>query len=255
MRAVVCRRLAEDFGQVAVDDAWPDPVAGRGQVLVRVAAASVNYPDLLMCQGRYQYRPDPPFVPGMNLAGTVAALGADVTGFAVGDRVAGSVRTGAFAELAAVDAGQLRAVPAALSLAVAAAYPSAYLTAYVALVRRANLQAGETLLVHGAAGGVGLATVDLGRILGARVIATSASADKRAALAAYGADHVLDVSGDFAAEVKALTEGRGADVVFDPVGGDVFDQSARCTAFDGRLLIIGFTGGRFATLATNYALI
>ena len=255
MRAVVCRRLAEDFGQVAVDDAWPDPVAGRGQVLVRVAAASVNYPDLLMCQGRYQYRPDPPFVPGMNLAGTVATLGADVTGLAVGDRVAGSVRTGAFAEMAAVDAGQLRAVPAALSLAVAAAYPSAYLTAYVALVRRANLQAGETLLVHGAAGGVGLATVDLGRILGARVIATSSSADKRAALAAYGADHVLDVSCDFAAEVKALTEGRGADVVFDPVGGDVFDQSARCTAFDGRLLSIGFTGGCFATLATNYALI
>ena len=217
MRAVVCRRPPGRPG--GVDD-LADPVAGRGQVLVRVQPPASTIPTVGMCQGAINTVPIL-FVPG-NLAGTVAAC-ADVIGF-VGDRVAGSVRTGAV-ELAAVDAGQLRAVPACRGRG--GGLPVGLFDGLWALVRRANLQAGETLLVHGAAGGVGLATVDLGRILGARVIVTSASASKRAALA-----HLLDVSGDFA-RGQGPDRGRGADVVFDPVGGDVLVQSARCTAFDG----------------------
>ena len=175
--------------------------------------------------------------------------------FATGDAVAGSVRCGAFAEFVVSSPAQLHRMPPSLGYAAASAYPSAYLTAYVSLVRRAALQPGETLLVHGAAGGVGLATVDLGRILGARVIATASSAEKLAFLEDYGADHVINVNGGFREEVKALTDGRGADVIFDPVGGDVFDESTRCIAFDGRLLVIGFTSGRIANVATNIPLI
>ena len=254
MRALICAGITDDLQDVALAE-WPMPMPNADQVLIKVSAASVNFPDILMCQGLYQYRPEVPFIPGMNVAGVVTALGAHVTGFAVGDRVAGSAKTGGFAEFAAIDQSQLRIIPAAVSMSVAAAFPSAYLTAYVALVRRANLQAGETLLVHGASGGVGLAAVDLGRILGARVIATSGSAEKRDILRAYGVDHCLDAGKPFAAEVKALTDGRGADVIFDPIGGDVFDQSVRCIGFDGRLLVVGFMAGRFATLATNLALI
>ena len=155
---------------------------GPDEVLVRVRAASINFPDILMCQGKYQFKPELPFVPGMNFAGDVVALGDGAVGFAVDDAVAGSVRCGAFAEYTVAPAKSLHRKPQVMSYAVAAAYPSAYLTAYVSLVRRAALQTGETLLVHGAAGGVGLATVDLGRILGARVIATASSAEKLAFL-------------------------------------------------------------------------
>lgn len=254
MRALVCSGIADALQNLAISDC-PVPLPAASQVQLKVSAASVNYPDILMCQGRYQHRPDMPFIPGMNVAGEVTAVGAAVTGFQLGERVAGSAKTGGFAEFAVIDSDQLRHIPAAVSMPVAAAFPSAYLTAYVALVRRGNLQPGETLLVHGASGGVGLAAVDLGRILGARVIATSGQAEKRQILTAYGADHCLDANAPFAAEVKALTDGRGADVIFDSIGGDVFDQSTRCIAFDGRLLVIGFMAGRFATLATNIALI
>ncbi|MEX1250868.1 MAG: NADPH:quinone oxidoreductase family protein [Hyphomonas sp.] len=253
MKALVCSALAPDYAGVALEERdLPEP--GPGEVRVRIKAASLNFPDLLMTEGKYQLKPELPFVLGMEFSGAVDALGAGVSGFAVGDAVVGGNRIGAFAECAVVPAAGLRRKPEAISFAAAASYGAAYLTAYVALVRRGNLQPGETLLVHGASGGVGLAAVDAGRLLGAKVIATSASEAKRKILAEYGADHVLPDKG-FREAVKELTGGRGADVIYDPVGGDVFDESVRCIAFDGRLLIIGFTSGRIPSVTVNMPLI
>jgi NADPH:quinone reductase len=254
LRAFICRALSDDLSGCAVADI-PPPVARRGEVLVAVKATSVNFPDILMCQGKYQFKPDPPFVPGIDVAGVVIGLGEGVTNFALGDKVVGGARLGGFAEYAVLAASGLRLKPANLIWAQAAAYPAAYLTAYVALVCRANLQAGETLLVHGAAGGVGLAACDLGLHLGANIIATSASDDKLKTLNQLGFEHTINVTSGFKDKVKALTQGRGADVIFDPVGGIVFNESVRCIAFDGRLLTIGFTSGCIPTLSANMALI
>jgi NADPH:quinone reductase len=254
MRALVCGAITDDLSGVGIETV-PIPTPGAGQALIRVAAASINFPDILLCQGKYQLKLEPPFTPGMNLAGEVMALGDGVQGPGVGAQVVAAVRHGAFAEYALAEAESLQLVPGAMSMAEAAAYPSAYLTAYVSLVRRANLQPGEVVLVHGASGGTGLATLELAKILGATVIATSANDVKLDALREYGADHLINLTEGFADKVKDLTGGRGADVIYDPVGGDVFDESTRCINFDGRLLVIGFTSGRFATLRTNHALI
>lgn len=253
MKALVCRALEPDYAGVAIEDR-PLPEPGAGEVRVRIKAASLNFPDLLMTEGKYQMKPDLPFIMGMEFAGIVDAAGDGVQGLAPGDEVAGGNRIGAFAEYAAVPAAALRKKPAALSFAAAASYGAAYLTAYVALVRRGDLKSGETLLVHGASGGVGLAAVDVGRLLGAHVIATSGSAEKRRKLEEYGIEHVLPDAG-FRERVKELTGGRGANVIYDPVGGDVFDESVRCIAFDGRLLVIGFTSGRIPSVGVNMPLI
>jgi NADPH2:quinone reductase len=255
MRALVVEALAPDFGGCAVREI-PTPRPGPGEVLVRVRAASVNFPDLLMTRGEYQFKPPLPFTPGLDLAGEVAALGEDVTSLAVGDAVVGGARLGGFAEYAVLSANALKPKPERLSFAEGAAYGAAYLTAYVALVRRARLEPGEWVLVHGAAGGVGLAAVDMAKALGARVIATSASDDKLARVQAlYDPDAVVNVTGGFRDRVKAITGGHGADVIYDPVGGDVFDESVRCVAFDGRLLVIGFASGRIPTVSVNMPLI
>lgn len=254
MRALVCHRLSDDFSGVDIQDV-PKPEPGPGEVLIAVRATSINFPDLLLCQGKYQLKLEPPFTPGMDMSGTIAALGEGVTGFTVGDDVCGGARFGGFAEFAIVSAEGLQKKPANMSFDEAASYSAAYLTAYVALVRRGNLRAGETLLVHGASGGVGMAAVDVGKLLGATVIATGGSDEKLAKVKAYGADHVINTRDGFRETVKTLTDGRGADVIYDPVGGDVFDESVRCIAFDGRLLVIGFTSGRIATVATNMPLI
>ncbi len=255
MKALVVEALAEDFSRVALKDV-PLPQPGVGEVRVKVEAASLNFPDLLMLKGQYQFKPEPPFVSGMDFAGRVDAVGESVAGLAPGQRVAGGAKTGAFAAFAIAQAGSLAVVPDHFAMPMAAAYPAAYTTAYVALVERAQLRAGETLLVHGASGGVGMATIDVGRLLGARVIATTGSIEKITALKAYGAEEAIVLGpGGFREQVKALTGGRGADVIFDPVGGDVFDESTRCIAFNGRLLVIGFAGGRIADLKTNIALI
>ncbi|MEM7661028.1 MAG: NADPH:quinone oxidoreductase family protein [Pseudomonadota bacterium] len=254
MKAFVCHALSDDLSGTGIADIdMPDP--GPGEVRLKVEAASVNFPDILICEGKYQLKLDPPFTPGMDMAGTVDAIGEGVDTLKVGDAVAGGARFGAFAEYANAPAAGLQPKPDNMSFAEAAAYPAAYLTAYVALVRRANLKAGETLLVHGASGGVGLAAVDVGKLLGAHVIATSASDEKLEKVVAHGADHALNVTQGFKDRVKALTGGRGADVIYDPVGGDVFDESVRCIAFEGRLCVIGFTSGRIADLPTNMALI
>ncbi|MCA3694600.1 NADPH:quinone oxidoreductase family protein [Aquidulcibacter sp.] len=254
MRAFVCHAITDDLtGTGLADLAMPEPRAG--EVLIAVRATSVNFPDILMCQGKYQFKPDPPFVPGLDCAGEIVALGEGVTDWSLGDEVIGGARMGGFAEFVALPAAAIQKKPPNLSWEEAAAFQAAYLTAYVALVRRANLQAGETLLVHGAAGGVGLAAVQLGLHMGARVIATSASSAKLQALRALGVEHTVLVQDGFREAVKALSDGRGADVVFDPVGGDVFDESVRCMAFDGRLLVIGFTSGRIPTVSVNMPLI
>ncbi|MEM1035961.1 MAG: NADPH:quinone oxidoreductase family protein [Pseudomonadota bacterium] len=254
MRALVCEAITDDLSGVAVRDVdRPEP--GTGEVLIRVKAASINFPDILLCQGKYQLKLEPPFTPGMDMAGEVVALGADVEGFEIGEAVCGGARFGGFAEYAIVSAAGLQKKPENLSFEAASSYSAAYLTAYVALVRRGRLAAGETLLVHGASGGVGMAAVDVGKLLGATVISTGGHDDKLDKVLEYGADYVINTGGGFREKVKALTGGRGADVIYDPVGGDVFDESVRCIAFDGRLLVIGFTSGRIANVATNMLLI
>lgn len=254
MRALVCHALSDDFSGVDVREVdRPDP--GPGEVLIKVHATSINFPDLLLCQGKYQLKLEPPFTPGMDLAGTIEALGDSVEGFKIGDEVCGGARFGGFADYAIASADGLQKKPDNFSFEEAASYSAAYLTAYVSLVRRGRLQAGETLLVHGASGGVGMAALDVGKLLGATVIATGGNDEKLAKVKAYGADHVINTSGGFRERVKELTGGRGADVIYDPVGGDVFDESVRCIAFDGRLLVIGFTSGRIASVSTNMPLI
>ncbi|MDG2520181.1 NADPH:quinone oxidoreductase family protein [Caulobacter segnis] len=255
MRALVVESLGQDYAGCAVREV-PTPQPGAGEVLVRVRAASINFPDLLMTRGEYQLKPPLPFTPGLDLAGEVADLGEGVASFAVGDAVVGGARLGGFAEYAVLSAAGLKPKPERLSFAQAAAYGAAYLTAWVSLVRRARLQPGEWVLVHGAAGGVGLAAVDLAKALGARVIAASASDEKLAILQAeYAPDAVVNVTGGFRERVKAITGGRGADIIYDPVGGDIFDESCRCVAFDGRLLVVGFTSGRIPNVDANIPLI
>jgi NADPH2:quinone reductase len=254
MRALVVEALAPDYAGCVVKEI-PIPEPGPGEVRIKVRAAAVNFPDLMQTRGEHQHKPPVPFVPGMELAGEIDAVGEGVTAFKAGDAVAGGGR-GGMAEYAVLPAAGLRKKPAGLSFSQAAGYPVAYLTAYVGLVRCGRTEPGEWVLVHGAAGGVGLAAVDLARILGAKVIAASASDDKLAVLEReYAPDAVVNVTGGFRERVKELTGGRGADVIYDPVGGDVFDESIRCIAFGGRILSIGFTSGRLPVLPVNIALI
>ncbi len=260
VKAVLCEAIADDIGSVALRDVTvpaPDP----GQVQVRLKACAINFPDLLMIQGKYQFKPPLPFAPGGEAAGDVVACGEGVEDFAPGDAVVLGIRYGGFAELVNADVAAVRPKPAGMSYAEAAAYQTTYLTAYVALKARGNLQPGETLLVHGATGGVGLAAVELGKHFGATVIATGGRDDKLAVVKARGADHVINYTqpdgslGGFREEVKALTDGRGADVIYDPVGGDVFDESMRCINWGGRILTIGFTSGRWPQAPVNLILI
>ena len=235
-----------------------EPEPGPGQVLVRVLAAPANFPDVLMCRGTYQVRPSLPFVPGVELCGEVVEVGAEVDGIAVGDRVIGAAAlpAGGFAELALMDAATTFAAPPALDDAQASALYIGYQTGWFGLHRRAALQAGETLLVHAAAGGVGSAAVQLGKAAGARVIGVVGGPDKAEVARELGADLVIDRHAeDFVAVVKDATGGRGADVVYDPVGGDTYDRSTKCIAFEGRVLVVGFAGGRIQQAALNHALV
>jgi NADPH2:quinone reductase len=233
----------------------PEPVPGPGQVLVRVLAAAANFPDVLMCRGTYQVRPPMPFCPGVELCGEVVAGG---SGFAPGDRVIGgpALPSGAFAEYAVMNADRIVPAPEVLDDASAAPFFITYQTGWFGLHRRARLAPGETLLVHAAAGGVGSGAVQLGKAAGARVIGVVGGPDKVAVASGLGADVVVDrLSEDFVAVVKEATGGRGADVVYDPVGGDAFRRSTKCIAFEGRILVVGFASGDIPSAALNHALV
>ncbi|WP_028710027.1 NADPH:quinone oxidoreductase family protein [Paracoccus pantotrophus] len=254
MRALQVTRLSEDLGGVELRDI-PRPAPGPGKVLIAVRAASVNYPDLLMARGEYQMKPDLPFTLGGDLAGEVVAVGEGVTRVAPGDLVT-AIGIGAFCDCALMPEATVDPWPEQLAAPQAAAFGAAYLTAYVALVERGRMQPGDWVLVHGASGGMGLAAVDLAKALGARVIATSTSDEKLDEIRRlYAPDHVINIRSGFRDKVLEITGGKGADVIFDPVNGDVFDESVRCVAFDGRLLVVGFTGNRITSIKTNLTLI
>jgi len=234
----------------------PEPEVSPGTIAVEVRAAGCNFFDILMVQGQYQVKPPFPFVPGAEIGGVVRAVGAGVDDFAVGDRVFGAAGLGAFAEVSVVPASALFALPEGMSFAQGAAFPIIYPTSYAGLVYRGNLQPGEDLLVHAAAGGVGIAAVQIGKALGARVIATAGGAEKLEIARRNGADEVIDYrEEDFVARVKDITGGKGADVIYDPVGGDVFDQSLKCIAWNGRLIVIGFASGRIPEVKANRILL
>ena len=242
-KAVLCRKLGtpEDL---ALDEVAPAPL-GPGQLRVAIHAAGINFPDLLMVAGLYQHKPPLPFIPGVEAAGMISEIGDDGGGaFAVGDKVMVQLRQGGYAEEVVVAPEQVMPLPAGFSFAEGATFRAAYGTAYHALVDCARLQAGETLLVHGAGGGVGLAAVEIGKLLGATVIAAASREAKLDAARARGADHLILYGREpFRDAVKRVTGGAGADIVFDPVGGAVFEESLRCIAWGARVLVIGFTGG------------
>jgi NADPH2:quinone reductase len=234
----------------------PEPEAGPGALRVEVRAAGCNFFDILIVQGKYQVKPAFPFTPGGEIAGVVREVGEGVEGFAVGDRILATTQTGGFAETAVVPAGEAHQLPPGMSFEEGAAIPIIYPTSYAALIFRANLQAGETLLVHAAAGGVGSAALQIGKALGARVIATVGGAEKAEIARGLGADEVIDYRvDDFVARVNEITGGGGADVIYDPVGGDVFDRSLKCIAWNGRLLVVGFASGRIPELKANRILL
>lgn len=241
-RAVVCRELGPP--EALRLEEIEHKVLKPSEVRVAIRAAGINFPDILMCAGEYQLKPELPFIPGVEAAGEVIEAGEGTGGVSVGDRVIVKLRFGAYAEEVVAATSQLVPAPANFDFAEAATFLAGHGTAWHGLVERGHLQAGEVLLVHGAGGGVGLAAVELGKHLGATVIAAASSEAKLDVAKARGADHgILYGAEPFRDAVKRITQGRGADVVFDPVGGDIFEQSLRCINWGARLLVVGFTGG------------
>lgn len=252
-RAIVCRELGPP--ETLRLEAFASVPLQPGQLRVAVRAAGLNFPDVLMIEGKYQLKPDLPFTPGMEAAGDVSEVAGDVTDIGVGEKVIVKLRHGCLADEVVVSPQQVVPLPKRFDYAEGATFLAAHGTAYHALVDRAQLKSGEVLLVHGAGGGVGLAAVELGKVLGATVIAAASSDEKLAVATGRGADHVIRYGHEpFRDAVKQITGGRGADVVFDPVGGPVFEESLRCIAWGARLLVIGFTGG-IGMAATNLVLI
>lgn len=255
MRAVIGRQ----FGGIddLVYEEVPSPALEPGALRISVHAAGVSFANLLFIAGKHQNRPNLPFVPGTEIGGIITEIAPDVrTSLKVGDRVCAGLPSGGFADEAIVDAANVFRIPGSLSFEGSTLFPTIYATAYAGLKWRANLQSGETLLVHGAAGASGLAAIEVGRALGATVIATAGSERKLAAVKGYGADHAIDYrKTGFRDQVLEITGGRGADVVFDPVGGDIFDESLRCVAPLGRLLPMGFASGRIPKIPANLVLV
>ena len=254
MKAWQVTRWCEPHEMELVDLSLPPP--GPGEVTISVRAAALNFFDILQIQGKYQVRPPFPFTPGAEVAGVIEAVGPYVSGLSRGDRVQAMVPVGGMAQAVVTPADFVYRIPEAMDDAVAAAMPIVYQTSYFALRHRGALQKGESLLVHAAAGGVGLAALQLGKAMGARVIATAGSDDKLALCREHGADHALSYrEAGWIDAVKELTGGEGADVIYDPVGGDIFDGSTRCLAFAGRLLVVGFAGGRIPSIEANRILL
>lgn len=254
MKAVLCKKLGPPDTLVIEDVPSLEP--GPGQVVVRVRAAGVNFPDTLIIQGRYQFKPEPPFSPGGEVAGVVEKVGAGVSGCKPGDRVIAASTWGGFAEEMIAEADRLIPMPDAMDFVPASAFILTYGTSYHALKDRARLQAGETLLVLGASGGVGLAAVQIGKAMGARVIAAASSDAKLAVCRENGADEVINYgTEDLRARVKAITAGKGVDVVYDPVGGPYSEPALRDMAWNGRFLVVGFAAGEIPKVPLNLALL
>ncbi|MCB0019179.1 MAG: NADPH:quinone oxidoreductase family protein [Anaerolineales bacterium] len=254
MRALLCHEFGGPdklrLGEVVL------PPAGPGELKIAIHACGLNFADTLIIQGLYQEKPPFPFSPGMEIAGEVIEIGEGVSDFLVGDRIAAMCGHGGFAEEVIVPAGMALRLPGNMDYVTGASFAVAYGTSHLALAHRAHLQPGETLLVHGAAGGVGLTAVELGKLMGATVIATASSAEKLALAQRYGADHLINYKEEsFRERVLEITGKRGADVIYDPVGGPVFEESVRCVAWEGRLLVIGFASGAIAQFPTNLALV
>ncbi|PRZ42168.1 NADPH2:quinone reductase [Antricoccus suffuscus] len=239
----------------------PDVQPGSGQVKVKVEAAALNFPDILLCQGKYQITPTLPFTPGVEVSGEVVEVGEGVSTIKVGDKVFGGPQSasgagGGYAEYALMSAADILTAPPGMPAEEAAGYLLTYQTSWVALHTRGQIKAGDVVLVHAGAGGVGSSAIQIAKAAGATVIATAGGPAKKQVCLDLGADHAIDYnSEDFATVVKEITNGRGADIVYDPVGGDVFDKSTKCIAFEGRILIIGFTSGRMAESKTNHVLV
>lgn len=254
MKAVLCKAHGP-ASDLALEEV-ASPVPKRNEVLVQVHAAGVNFPDTLIIQGKYQFQPPLPFSPGGEAAGVVLEVGEKAGPLQVGDRVMALTGWGSFAEQIAVPGYNVMPIPAHMDFATAAAFGMTYGTSMYALTQRGHLQAGETLLVLGASGGVGLAAVEIGKALGARVIAAASSADKLAVAKAAGADELINYSeSGLKDEIKRLTGGQGVDVVFDPVGGELFEQAVRGLAWNGRMLVVGFASGQIPQLAVNLTLL
>jgi len=254
VKAVLCHAFGPAEEMVISD--VPTPELTSGSAIVEVKASALNFPDVLMVQGKYQSLPNFPFSPGGEFAGIISAVADENSEWKIGDEVFGGIGHGCFAEQIAVPTATLRRKPERMSFAQASGISTTYGTSYYALKQRAQLQEGETLLVLGAAGGVGIAAVELGKAMGARVIAAASSEEKLAVAAAAGADELINYSdGALKDKVKALTDGKGADVIYDPVGGPLFDQCMRCINWDGRILIIGFVGGDIPKVPTNLILL
>jgi len=253
MRALVCHEHGH-YKNLVLENDWPAPIPGPDQVLLGVHATGVGFANILQIAGTHQNKSKPPFIPGTETAGVVRACGDNVTGIAPGDRVIGAVPSGGFAEQTVASAHLTHPIPDAMSFAQASLFATIYGTACISLITEARLQGNETLLVLGAAGATGAAAVQIGRALGATVIACVSTEEKRAAAIKAGAHHVLDASG-FKDSVNELTNGRGANVVFDPVGGDAFSEALRCTAPQGRMLAIGFASGDIPKVPLNLLLV
>ena len=254
MKAILCKSFGtpENLVLEEVQDLKPK----EGEALVEVYAAALNFPDTLQIAGKYQYQPPFPFIPGSEAAGVIKELGPNIIGFEIGDRVIAIPGVGAMAEQVCVPASGLRKIPESMNFKTASGFPMVYSTSYYALKQRANLQPGETLLVLGASGGVGATAVELGKLMGAQVIAAASSEEKLQFAKKAGADFLINYSdGDLKTKIKELTKGKGADVIYDPVGGDLFDQATRCINWNGRLLVVGFTSGRIPEYKANLALL
>jgi NADPH2:quinone reductase len=254
MRAVLCKEWAGPE-KLVVEEVPSAPIKD-GAVRIAVHAVGINFADLLLISGQYQEKPPFPFTPGMEVAGTVMEVGAGVSTLRVGDRAMALTGTGAYADEVVVDANRVYEIPDTMDYVTAAGFPVTYGTSYGAFEWRAHLQAGEWLLVFGASGGVGLTAIEIGKAIGAKVIACANGPQKLAIAQEHGADHLIDYSKeDIRERVKAITGGRGADVVYDPVGGDAFDASLRCIAWGGRLIVIGFASGRIPQAPANILLV
>ncbi len=254
MKAVVCKEYG-DYHDLTLDE-MDDPVPGPGQVVIDVKAAGLNFPDVLLVQGLYQMKPPTPFVPGNECAGTVSALGAGVSNFAIGDRVIAYTMNGAFAEKMVVPEQALARLPESMDFAIGAGITTTYGTSYYALKQRANLQAGETLVVLGAAGGVGLAAVELGKAMGATVIAAASTDEKLALAKDHGASIGINYEkDDLKSAIKEATGGKGADVIYDPVGGKYAEPALRAIGWNGRYLVVGFAAGEIPKIPLNLVLL